>query len=435
MKASRKREAFLYRFRMHFVRFVRAEDIQIRMKVLRILPVLFFLCFPILSQTDEEVETYLRENVWGYRTKAGVPIGKPVFTMACPFSEGEAAVEFKGRGGFLKKDGSLQIFPNASPKGKFSSGLIPTKRFGKYGYMNHEHKFSIPEIYDYASNFVGGKAKVCNRVNGNYLCGFIDPSGKVLLPLEYGRLAKFSEDSFSYFDFEKRMYGFVKISGENSVSRIFYYFQAVSDSAAIVVVDRGGKWGIFGSNGTFILEPTYDYILPISADRIPFIQGEKWGYIDSKGNILITPRFDWAYPFNEKIAGVILDRKVGFIREDGEYLVAPKFAISHAEHMAVVVGDGHFGHYSGFSEGLAGVYEDTNGDGIGDKMGYIDTSGTIVLDFQYEAGGPFRNGRAAIIQNKSRRTIDKSGKDVESDSPKVVGSDFFPNPCTEDMPY
>ncbi|EPG65125.1 hypothetical protein LEP1GSC061_2718 [Leptospira wolffii serovar Khorat str. Khorat-H2] len=404
-----------------------------RMKVLHILLILSLVAFPVLSQADEEIETYLRENVWGYRSKSGIQIGKPVFSMACPFSEGKAAIEFKGRGGFLKKDGTFQTFPNAMPLGVFSSGLIPVKRFGTYGFMNHEYKFVIPETYDYASSFEKGQAKVCNRVNGNYLCGFIDTTGKILLPLEYGRLNVFSENTFSYYDYNTRMYGLVRKSGESLETKSFYYFQAVSASRAIVLTERGGKWGIFGSDGSYILTPTYDYIFPTSEERIPFMEKKKWGYLDSSGKVLISPRFDWAYTFNEGIAGVILDRKVGFIRENGEYLVSPQYALSFAEHMAII-GDGHFGHYSGFSEGLAGVYQDTNGDGIGDKMGYIDSSGNVVLDFQYEAGGAFRDGKAVVIQNKIRKTIDKQGKEVESKTSRL-DPEFFPKSCKLEAPY
>lgn len=60
---------------------------------------------------------------------------------------------------------------------------------------------------------------------------------------------------------------------------------------------------------------------------------------------------------------------------------------------------------SAFSEGLrvAKSRED-------DRAGYIDTTGRVVIPFQYEHAGPFRDGRAYAVVGKRTGIIDKNGR-------------------------
>ena len=46
------------------------------------------------------------------------------------------------------------------------------------------------------------------------------------------------------------------------------------------------------------------------------------------------------------------------------------------------------------------------------SMGYIDTSGKIIIDFQFQHANKFENGRAKVEINNLWGAIDKTGKIV-----------------------
>ena len=67
-------------------------------------------------------------------------------------------------------------------------GLASVKRYGKYGFIDQTGKVVIPLKYDDALYFNEGLASV--KRNGKW--GFIDKDGKVMIPLKY-------DDAYHYF--------------------------------------------------------------------------------------------------------------------------------------------------------------------------------------------------------------------------------------------
>jgi hypothetical protein len=107
-----------------------------------------------------------------------------------------------------------------------------------------------------------------------------------------------------------------------------------------------------------------------------------WGYIDEKGRIIIKPRFAVAGDFSEGRAAVRnengwfynIDETGSVIRGASQYRVAEEF-----------------------SEGLAAV----QGERDDDKIGFIDTSGRVVIKPQFDSFtgkiiGSFKGGIAFV---------------------------------------
>lgn len=159
---------------------------------------------------------------------------------------------------------------------------------------------------------------------------------------------------------------------------------------------------------------------------IPVKSGEKWGYLNTKGEYKINPQFKDAQFFRDGIAKVLsVDGKVGYISEDGKYLIPAKYkdGTPFQDGLAFVVSDGGYPtciDKSGetkfqlkqaknafwFSEGLA-MFQTSNG-----KFGFVDESGKVVINPQFEYARPFHESYAAVCQNKKWGFIDKSGKIV-----------------------
>lgn len=164
----------------------------------------------------------------------------------------------------------------------------------------------------------------------------------------------------------------------------------------------------------------------INFELIPVKSGEKWGYINTKGEYKINPQFQDAQFFRDGLAKVLsVDGKVGYISEDGKYVIPAKYksGTPFQEGLAFVVSDGGYPtciDKSGetkfqlkqakyafwFSEGLA-MFQTSD-----EKFGFVDESGKVIINPQFEYARPFHEGYAAICQNKKWGFIDKSGKIV-----------------------
>ncbi len=161
----------------------------------------------------------------------------------------------------------------------------------------------------------------------------------------------------------------------------------------------------------------------------------KYGIIDKRGNFVVAPLYD---EINEPAEGLFLaakDDKYGFINKNGEEIISFKYtnAISFSEGVAAVAIDSYwffidtvgrqkfisvYRDASGFKEGLSAVTLNH------EEWGYVDMTGTFVIEPVFEVAEDFENGFAIVSKkerdpkNKSlyisqRYKIDKTGKIVE----------------------
>jgi hypothetical protein len=185
-----------------------------------------------------------------------------------------------------------------------------------------------------------------------------------------------------------------------------------------VVVD--GKLGFINNQGEVVIQPQFiDWPFSrFSEGLAPVSLGGKYGYIDATGAMVIEPRFDLADPFSEGLAAVVCDNGLwGFIDKTGTVVVPSQYELHpgpfsgglcavpfddrlesgklQSEYIdktgAVVLGP--FERSTSFSDGLAAV-------GFGEnetvKWGYMDLSGTMVIEPQFYWITDFSEGLAAV---------------------------------------
>ena len=159
-------------------------------------------------------------------------------------------------------------------------------------------------------------------------------------------------------------------------------------------------------------------------DLFPVKSGDKWGYIDHKGKYVINPQFDAAELFRNGLARVeSADGKVGFIDKKGKYVINPEYidATPFSSGVALVVREGDYisgidkkgneifklqqaKYAKWFTENMAAF---CNKEG---KWGFVDKSGTVVINPQFESVHPFSEGLAAVCdKNDKWGFIDKDG--------------------------
>ncbi|MBL7718273.1 MAG: WG repeat-containing protein [Flavipsychrobacter sp.] len=165
---------------------------------------------------------------------------------------------------------------------------------------------------------------------------------------------------------------------------------------------------------------------------LPVEKDGKYGYIDHEGKWIINPQFKDAYPFSDGLALVQgSDDKYGYIDDNGRYVINPQYvgATNFSEGTAIVVSENGYPTCidekgitkftlkeaelaSNFKEGLAWVL-------VGDKYGYIDKAGKMVVSPQFDDVGFFSGGLATYAIKKADDStkkiwgfIDKKGKIV-----------------------
>lgn len=194
----------------------------------------------------------------------------------------------------------------------------------------------------------------------------------------------------------------------------FFLFNSC-DQAKKIIVD----------NNKTQSEEEYD-LIPVKIQRNGFFQ-----YIDTKGTTVIASQFERANYFSNGLALVKVPKengKYGFINKNGSFVIQPEYeeATTFNEGLAWVVREGGipevidttgklvFGlkeaeDVKNFSEGLApfSVKQKDTGDCL---WGYVNKSGTVVIQPQYSQVGSFSNGKASVPNDEDQwGYIDKNG--------------------------
>ena len=141
----------------------------------------------------------------------------------------------------------------------------------KWGFVDETGKTVIPFKYDCAWNFHEGLARIGISYQGPGSCagdfkkGFIDQTGKIVIPLKYDYIDDYNIASSPFSE------------------------------EGLAVVSIGVKLGC-----------EYD------------VSGGKWGYIDKTGKEIIPLKYDLAGRFSDGLAVVMLNLKWGFVNVTGK---------------------------------------------------------------------------------------------------------------------
>lgn len=150
----------------------------------------------------------------------------------------------------------------------------------------------------------------------------------------------------------------------------------------------------------------------------------KWGYVDKEGNFAIEPVYDGARDFHDGLAAVKKDWARGFIDRSGQYAIEPQYQkVSDFHSGAVRVElDGRVSYINkegveidkpeGWTESFEVEKSHIMPLQNGDKIGYADNEGTMVIAAKYVEAEPFHEGLARVKTSASGKWsyIDEKGK-------------------------
>jgi len=389
-----------------------------------IFAVLYFIGFLIASCTKYEIF----EGDFGYIDRTGKIVIKPQFdSLASDFSEGLASVRARVRQklvffekkadyfGFIDKEGNVVINPSYISVGRFSDGLAPVKAWQpkvlwrydqKWGFIDHFGKTIIkPKFYN-ASSFSEGLARVQFEKRFPYLYpfyNFIDKSGEIIIDTPYTDARDFHEGLAAvgrgyygydgYINEKERM-----IIKRSSVGAVVFPNDKSTDASLLYELRRHNihvYFDNFASEldtdvlGKCMLIINYFYFGDFSQGLAP---------VDFSRELINQNELEYTlgnssenYSINDlsgALKAVKLGDRLGYIDKTGMIVIKPVF-------------DGALN----FSEGLAPARK-------GGKWGFIDQAGEYVIKPQFDKALSFSEGMACVSVSGKYGYIGKDGNFV-----------------------
>jgi len=244
--------------------------------------------------------------------------------------------------------------------------------------------------------------------NGKY--GYIDHEGRIVIRPQF----LWAEDFW-------RGLGTVYVCGRyvsiDSSGNLFPLRIAVQGH--LEARKKGDRFGFVDADGVFRIAPTFDEVLPFSEGFAAVRSGDKWGFIDDSGRLVIRLQFTAAYYFHQGAAAAEVDSGAVLIDTSGKILAQGFQLVDAITDGRVPVSRGEKSGYldtngavviplkydgvASFSDGLAAVKQ-------GKKWGYVNRDGQMVIPPRYDRAGPFSSGLAPAKLGDNSGFIDKSGK-------------------------
>jgi serine/threonine protein kinase len=218
--------------------------------------------------------------------------------------------------------------------------------------------------------------------------GFIDKTGKEVIPCKYDGASSFSE-GFACVARDGK-YGLIDKTGKEVIP--CKYDDADPFSNGLACVARDGQYGFIDKTGNVVIPCKYDGASSFSEGLARVNRDAKWGFINKTGKEVIPCKYDGASSFSEGLARVNRDAKWGIINKTGKEVIPCKY--DYSDYMLMV-----------FSDGLARVARDG-------KYGFIDKTGKEVIPCKYDGAYSFSEGLARVKRDGKYGFIDKTGKEV-----------------------
>ncbi|MCT8341272.1 WG repeat-containing protein [Flavobacteriaceae bacterium TK19130] len=294
--------------------------------------------------------------------------------------------------------------------------VAPVKFEGKYGFIEKDGNWHLEPKFDSIRNFTNGFAD--SYKNGKV--GVINAKGELVIEHKFDFIGNIYDNRFLVLLNDK--YNFVDLKGELISSEFYYDAEDFSNGLAPVKHSENGKWSYINKNGILQTDTIYDYVNDFDKKHAKVEIAKNHFIINRKGQIIDTINID--YQKNTRKLRLIGDSDsgtLGRINRNGDtimkgvytsfgYVQSDKFWYNKrgkyglADTTGTILIEPIYDYLTYFSDnGLAITKK-------GDKFGYINANGVIIIDFLFDDARGFRNGYAGVKLNGKWGFIDKKGR-------------------------
>jgi hypothetical protein len=311
---------------------------------------------------------------WGFIDKSG--------TLVIPYRFDEVAMD--NYTGFAAPNYNFFLL---KPFRNFSEGLCAVSIGGKWGYIDKTGKEVVPLQYTGAGTFSEGLA--CVRQGDKV--GYIDKTGKLVIPIT---LDWFPHSRKSDDDNDGE-------AGEDySQEKPYLIIDCFQFSEGLAAAFSGKKCGYIDKSGKFVIPPQYEMCSQFHDGMAMVAKGMVVYRLDKTGKVLakLAPITEF---YGDGLFVHFMDfQHSEFVDKDGKKAIAKEFALAEQ-----------------FSDGLAAVEPAAVPLGSERLWGYIDKTGKMVIPPKFFVGSnnfscAFLDGRAIAAEPTGKRlcgVIDKTG--------------------------
>jgi WG containing repeat len=210
----------------------------------------------------------------------------------------------------------VQKFPNYTsifPFDKEAYAVFVDKN-KKYGLMDKSFKEVIPAKYDLTSFWKYGLFIVAQGSKW----GAVDIQDKTVIPFDYDMMS--DVDDMGYIQAKKGgFHGFIDKTGKVVVPFVHFRTYPFSENFAFFTSKQGGEYGLINRKGEVIVPPKYEDNKAFSGGLAAVSINKKWGFIDNTGKEIIPIQYTSVESFTpEGYASVVVNDRVTFIDKKGQ---------------------------------------------------------------------------------------------------------------------
>lgn len=301
---------------------------------------------------------------WGYINEKGKYIIKPTFSLAKTFQYKKAIVQKDNLFGVINEVGEYIVQPIYNHINPFHENRAVITLNDENFIINERGEILTTKGYPYIGNFHNGRALVKEMVNKEYLFGYLDLAGDVVIPIQY-----------------KKANDFI-------------------DEKAVV---KANKYQLIDKEGNIIQEYPYDYVGNYGEERLVIKIQDKCGYINETGKVIIKPQYHFCKACKDNNAIIIqgheLNDTYGLINLEGDTVFKPIY------NNLVALGEKRYA--IGMAKAKNKPYQSILY-AIGNK------NGEFLTDFIYEQVKSYSNHLATATKNNKTFFIDLNGEIIET---------------------
>lgn len=253
-----------------------------------------------------------------------------------------------------------------------------------------EYVFYIDKEYDDVSVFGGGYSAV--KIDGGW--AYVDMRGTQTTALDYEKAGPFSGDLAPVVDLNGEVY-FIDPNGNKKkiVENVANIVELGLIENELFALFNGESWGFYHLDGTHVFGD-FEKVSNIGNGLAAGMKNQQWHILDYNGN----------EPTGQTYSGVLFDEKNIiyrneriFVRSGSGYQMIDVAGNTYGE----VYTDAHL-----FADATLAAVK------IGKKWGFVDKTGVIQIQPQYDDARSFSNGLAAVKVNNKWGFIDQQGQMV-----------------------
>ncbi len=292
----------------------------------------------------------------------------------------------------------------------------------KTGELSQKH-------YDEVYRLTTGVQTDNKMINGYYVkrgekWGYIDSFGKVVIDTKYDALDKFDEKGRARF-LSNDKFGVIDCGGKIIIPPAYDYL-GMFGNLSVTVAQVGNNYGIINDKFEVVSPFEYDYIYSFNDKPATVAYKDSFfGIISTQGKPISDFKYTYMEDFNGGLA-LAFDGGYGYVNHNGNEVIDTihsevrqgttlSFFLKYHDKWALYSPNGEnltgyiYTNVGSFANGLSAVSQITD---TGEKFGYINDRGDIIIPCIYDSALDFKYGKAIVRKGKYSGIINVEGETI-----------------------